>query len=132
MSKNEKIIEDLVEYMKNNKHNISYEEIRFLLGYIRKLKETKVEVDENVTPKTIVSDLKLLRNRIESGDLTKLSFERLNKVLELFERLIDEDDLDDISYEVDRLFFLNDMDVRKNSTIAQKLKITSKESKRSK
>ena len=111
----------LTEYIRNNKDVLSKNELRFLINYAIKVNDQNIENVENVSYKNLTDDLIKLNNTIKSGELTSLSFERLERLLYLFDRLLNKDNLDDISYDLDKLYLENDMPVRVNSTLVHKL-----------
>ena len=69
-----------------------------------------------------MEDLKALNENMQKGELTPLSYKRLGKEFQLFERLLSGDSLEDISYELDKLYVDNDMDTRKKSSLIYSLK----------
>jgi len=91
------------------------------LNYASILKEKNLENATEVDIKILIDDLSNLNNNIKSGELTSISFHRLERELKLFDTILNSGDLDEISYELDKLYIENDMGVRKNSTLSKKL-----------
>jgi len=115
------IYDYIVDYIKNNKHSLDAEELKFLLNYTLNLKETNLNSIEHINKKMLINDLKKLHENISKGPLTSISYQRLQTEMNLFEALLNEENLDDISYELDKLYLESDMGVRENSTLARKL-----------
>ena len=111
----------IIDYIKNNKSNLKKQELNFLLNYASILKEKNLENATEVDIKILIDDLSNLNNNIKSGELTSISFHRLERELKLFDAILNSGDLDEISYELDKLYIENDMGVRKNSTLSNKL-----------
>lgn len=111
----------IINYIKNNKLNLKKQELNFLLNYASILKEKNLENATEVDIKILIDDLSNLNNNIKSGELTSISFHRLERELKLFDAILNSGDLDEISYELDKLYIENDMGVRKNSTLSKKL-----------
>ena len=111
----------IIDYIKNNKSNLKKQELNFLLNYASILKEKNLENATEVDIKILIDDLSNLNNNIKSGELTSISFHRLERELKLFDAILNSGDLDEISYELDKLYIENDMGVRKNSTLSKKL-----------
>jgi len=114
----------IIDYIKNNKTNLNIEELKFLLNYAAILKENNLENIMNADIGLIIGDLKKLHKNISDGQLTSISFQRLETELKLFDAILKNENLDDISYELDKLYIECDMGVRENSVLAKRLSST--------
>ena len=122
MKTNTDVYNEIVEYIRENRNNITEAELRFILRYIRSIRINNINVDPNITEKSVLEDLKALNENMQKGELTPLSYKRLGKEFQLFERLLSGDSLEDISYELDKLYVDNDMDTRKKRSLIYSLK----------
>ena len=122
MKTNTDVYNEIVEYIRENRNNITEAELRLILRYIRSIRINNINVDPNITEKSVLEDLKALNENMQKGELTPLSYKRLGKEFQLFERLLSGDSLEDISYELDKLYVDNDMDTRKKSSLIYSLK----------
>lgn len=122
MKTNTDVYNEIVEYIRENRNNITEAELRLILRYIRSIRINNINVDPNITEKSVLEDLKALNENMQKGELTPLSYKRLGKEFQLFERLLSGDSLEDISYELDKLYVDNDMNTRKKSSLIYSLK----------
>ena len=112
----------IANYLLEHKNDLPEEELRFLINYLAKLREQGIENKLNPNKKDIINDLARLNQEMKSGELTSLTFDRLERELVLYNKLINNEDLVDISYELDKLYMENDMPIRDNSVLVRKLK----------
>ena len=110
--------ERLIAYLKVFNKEITVEELKFILGYLRELRIAANEVDPEISRETIIQDMVELKEKLRDGDLTPLSRKRLESLLDLSERLLAGEDINQISSTLDILYYLNDMDVRKHSNLS--------------
>ena len=110
--------ERLITYLKVFNKEITVEELKFILGYLRELRIAANEVDPEISRETIIQDMVELKEKLRDGDLTPLSRKRLESLLDLSERLLAGEDINQISSRLDILYYLNDMDVRKHSNLS--------------
>lgn len=110
--------ERLIAYLKVFNKEITVEELKFILGYLRELRIAANEVDPEISRETIIQDMVELKEKLRDGDLTPLSRKRLESLLDLSERLLAGEDINQISSRLDILYYLNDMDVRKHSNLS--------------
>ena len=109
--------EYIINYIKNNKSKLPKNELKFLLSYASSLKKVTAEPSS----KTIVEDLKELYKYLKTGPLTSIAVERLKKVMWLFEAILQNENLDEISYELDKLYIECGLSVRQNSALVKKI-----------
>ena len=117
-SHNDNQRERLIAYLRLCNKDISLEELKFILGYLRELRMAANEINSEISRETIIQDMVELKERLKNGDLTPLSRKRLESLLDLSERLLDGEDINQISSRSDILYYLNDMDVRKHSNLS--------------
>ena len=114
----------LDETIKNNYYRYNESELTLLLQY-RGLVNTygyRFSDDvEKVDFTAVYDDLKRVTNKVKTGDSTSLNQERLVKILNLYEELLDGGNLEQISFELDLLFLENDMGIRENSQLVKHL-----------
>ena len=110
--------ERLITYLKVFNKEITVEELKFILGYLRELRIAANEVDPEISRETIIQDMVELKEKLRDGDLTPLSRKRLESLLDLSEKLLAGEDINQISSRLDILYYLNDMDVRKHSNLS--------------
>lgn len=114
----------LDEAIKNNYYRYNESELTLLLQY-RGLVNTcgyRFSDDvEKVDFTAVYDDLKRVTNKVKTGDSTSLNQERLVKILNLYEELLDGGNLEQISFELDLLFLENDMGIRENSQLVKHL-----------
>ena len=113
--------EYLENYIKANKDYLEETELKFFLKYLVSLKESKYENAINTDIKTIIMDLKKLYNNLSSRELTSLTYKRLAKELEIVNLISQRKNLEDISYELDKLYIECDMGVRENSVLVKRI-----------
>ncbi len=118
---NNRTYEIIMNFIDIYKKKLSEEELKFLLRYARSLKKRNYENQNNITEIDILEDIKKLNEVIKEGELTSLSFNRLKREIELYEQLINGENIHDISYELDKLYIESDMGARKNSSLAYQL-----------
>lgn len=111
----------IVNYIKNNKSKLDIEELKFLLKYVSYLNKVDLDNVAKADINLIINDLKKLHKHLSESTLTSVSFSRLEKEIKLFDSILQNKNLDDISYELDKLYIECDMGVRKNSTLVKKL-----------
>lgn len=111
----------IINYIKNNKDLLDKDELKFLLLYAAELKLRGIKNLNKVNLKLLIKDLTFLNKKIQSGKLTSISFKRLERELQLFEDILNNVDLDKVSYELDKLYIENDLGIRENSTLVKNL-----------
>lgn len=121
----------IIQYIKENKNYINEEDLKFLLRYARSLKIRNYQNKQDLSIKEVLDDMSALNETMRQGELTHLTIDRLKREMELIEALISGEDIDVISYELDRLYVENDMGARKNSSLSYKLNIMEKRNKKS-
>lgn len=114
------------DFLKNN-NNISPSTKKFLLRYVVKkysYGEVNKEQPYKVDVISIKEDIKCLIKKISTIEQTSLVILKMNKLLKLMDVLFEiknEDDLYDLSYELDKLYLEFGMPIRNTDTIVRKL-----------
>ena len=122
VKKENKDYDFLIDYIRKNRELLSSDEYLFLIEYSVKLKKQDVPDNESISKEQLLIDLIEINDYIKSGELTSLSFERLKKELGLFKALLEDEDLEKISYDVDKLYIENDLPIRSSSVLINTLK----------
>lgn len=112
----------IIEYINNNS-DLEKNKKRFLISYATQLNEYDIENKETENVKDLLQDIKYLNFYLKIQKTTPISLERFEKLLNIFERLLNISNLDDydikeISYELDKLHMDMDLKVRKNSSLS--------------
>ena len=115
----------ILEYILNNP-NIEEDERRTLISYATILKSSNVENIETENIETILADLKRLNESLKSSNDTSLVAKRIEEELEIFEMInnhykLGEQNLELISYMLDKLYMDTDLKVRKGSSLSYNL-----------
>lgn len=113
--------QQLAKYIKKNKNNLSKKTLIFLLNYAAAIKEQNTENVEQCNKKEIIQDLIELNKISKSGALTTITCERLERELKLFEAILNNKNLEEISYELDKLYIEAGLGVRNNSVLTKTL-----------
>ena len=115
----------LKKFLLNNKKNLSQYDKQFFLHQLNGLCNSNLD---DVSPESLISDVKKINDCLECADETILTRRRFLKLVDVIEKLSeylknpDEKLLVEISYEIDCLFFDMDFDLRKTNTLVRKVK----------
>lgn len=112
----------IIEYINDNP-NLDKKKKRILISYATQLNKYNIENKENENIKEILEDIKKLNIHLKTQSNTSLALERFERVLNIFEKLLDVQELNDdelkaISYELDKLYMEMDLKIRKNSSLS--------------
>lgn len=115
----------ILNYIKENP-TLEPTKKRLLISYATQLYLNNVENIEESSIQDIFSDLRVLNDSLEHSENTTIVAKRLSEELKVFEMLTAflenrENDLSDISFELDKLYLRSDLKVRKKSTLSYDL-----------
>lgn len=118
----------LLEHIKDNIEDISADDREFLIRYI--ISKSKLNPNEAyyVNENNFLNDLKKLTDLYIDCVNTSLTAKRMSIVIELFNKVsfsIGEEELIDLSIELDRLFIDSGLPVRNTDTVLRKIKFNS-------
>lgn len=115
----------IIDYLNLNK-DISYEDKKLLVSYATQLVEKNLENKKDEKIDDIIKDVYVLDEYLSSSDTTSLVMERRiqeKKIIEMIIKYLQtkEIDIEDISYELDKLYIKTDLKVRENSSLSYNL-----------
>lgn len=110
------------EYINENKEILDKNDLKLLSKYAYEIKEKNIENVNVINIKDIIKDLNNLNNNIKNTDNTSILKNRLLNEVSILDDLYNGADLNDVSYELDKLYLLSDLPVREKSSLIYKLK----------
>lgn len=115
----------IIIFLKENP-NINTEEKRILISYATQLLKSNIENQQTENISDMLCDLRYVNNILKLQNQTTLNFERFQKLVDIFQMITDfynskEINLEEISYQLDKLYIDMDLKVRKNSCLSYNL-----------
>ncbi len=110
------------EYINKNKDILTDLDIKILSKYAYEVCKQNIENVNKINKKDIIDDLNYLNNKIKDTDNTSILKDRLTREVEILNKIYNNEDIDDISFELDKLFLSSDLPVREKSNLIYKLK----------
>ena len=115
----------IIIFLKENP-NINTEEKRILISYATQLLKSNIENQQTENISDMLCDLRYVNNILKLQKQTTLNFERFQKLVDIFQMITDfynskEINLEEISYQLDKLYIDMDLKVRKNSCLSYNL-----------
>ena len=115
----------IILFLKQNPH-IDKEEKRMLISYATQLLKDGVENYQTEDISDILCDLQYVNEILKLQNETTVSFKRIQKIVDIFLMITDfynskEISLEEISYQLDKLYFDMDLQVRKKSGLSYNL-----------
>ena len=121
-------VKSLEDYIVKYKDELDQQDLEFLIRYLYLLKHgdsrpVPLDTEDNIFE--IIQDLKALSISLKEGSYTSICHSRFERMVDIFDTVskknIKTEDLSDASYELDKLFIENDMPLRKNSTLINRI-----------
>lgn len=115
---------EIFEYIKFSQ--LSDFEKKFLFEYIAK-EYDNIDFLEKTNIKGLFKDLVKLNDYYKESADTSIVKERINEELDLMNKIIEkdfdltEDELIDLSYDLDKMYYISDLPFRKNDSIMKKI-----------
>ena len=118
----------IIEYLYKN-NNIEEDDRIYLIHYATQLYKNKLENSKEETLNDIYDSLKYYLNYYNTNltqiNETSITIERINSVITILEKIcsknITQEDINVISFQIDKLYYESDLPIRKKSSLSYNL-----------
>ena len=119
--KNNYSSKDIIDFIRENKDTLKEEDIKFLLYYYRELNKDR-NISGECNLEIILEDTKKVKEYMDSINNSEIVKERYNDLDTILEKIEKKEDINKISYLLDRLYYENNLPVREHSNLIFQLK----------
>lgn len=133
MSEKKEELSIILDFVKRNVRNMSDNNREFLIRYSASKAKLNPEESYSVDKNNFLNDLKVLTDSYSNCNNTALTAKRMSKIIELIKSVnfdMGENELDDLSLELDELYIESGLPVRNTDTVLKKIRVRDKDEER--